>query len=92
MCFFVRVFFRKGMGKPFFQKRFSHNAPESRFFFDSILAAGADHNNGAFSFWHAQDGFALFALKIDVRFAVAPLVAAELKKVDNRLLKAQIAV
>ena len=57
----------------------------SRFFFNSVFATGADHNDRAFSFWHAQDGVALFALKINVRFAVAPLVALELEKVDDRL-------
>ena len=64
----------------------------SRFFFNSIFAACANNHNRAFSLGHAQDGFALFALKINVRFAVAPLVAMKLKEINDRLFDLQIAV
>ena len=61
-------------------------------FFNSIFAACANDYNRAFSFWHAQDGVALLALKINVRFAVAPLIALELEEINDRFFDFQIPI
>lgn len=65
---------------------------KSCLFFYSILAARANDHNRALALGYAQDGFALFTLKINVRFAVTPNVAAELEEICNAVFDFEVTV
>ena len=86
---FVRKFLKEVCGK-LLLRSFPHKI--LRFFFNSIFTSRANHNNRAFSFWYAQDGFAFFALEIEVCFAVAPHIAAEFKEIQKSVFDFEIAV
>lgn len=64
----------------------------SRFLFNSITAFCAGNDNRALTLGNAQNGFTLFALKINVCFAVAPLVAAKLKEIQKSVFHFEVTV
>ena len=73
---------------------FSQEVPPQklRFLINSILATCANDHNRAFSLGNAQDCFALFALEIEVCFAVAPNIAAEFEKVLDAVFDFEVTV